>query len=92
MNSGMKSETKAISKYSVKEILAEEPYHLMELFRNEYGYDIPETIDTVEDMRIDRKNVIDTFGEAVGLKYKAISRMLTIKQQINEELKMTDGR
>lgn len=135
MNSGMKSETKAISKYSVKEILAKEPYHLMELFRNEYGYDIPETIDTVEDMRmagkllgrlansysylmqlssyakldvrtarrdknnkqkvedaIDRKNVIDTFGEAVGLKYKAISRMLTIKQQINEELKMTDGR
>ena len=45
----------------------------------------------VEDA-IDRKNVIDTFGEAVGLKYKAISRMLTIKQQINEELKMTDGR
>ena len=45
----------------------------------------------VEDAIV-RKNVIDTFGESVGLKYKAISRMLTIKQQINEELKMTDGR
>lgn len=129
-----KSEIKTISRCSVKEMLAEEPFHLMELFQEEFGYEIPETIDTIEDMRnagkllgrlansysylmqlssyakldvriarrnkenkekiddaIDRKNVIDTFAESVGMKYKAISRMLTIKQQINEELKMTNG-
>lgn len=131
----IKPETKKNSRYSVKEILDEEPFRLMELFQEEYGYEIPETIDSIEDMKragkllgklansysylmqlssyaklnvriarrdkknkekiedaIDRKTIIDTFAETVGMQYKAISRMLTIKQQINEELKMTDGK
>lgn len=49
------------------------------------------TKDEIDDA-VDRKAVIDTFVETISMQYKAISRILTIKQQINEELKMTDGR
>lgn len=126
---------KPITNYTVPEILAEDPYKLMELFQAEYNFDIPETLDSVEDLKhagrllgqlantysyiaqlsvyakisvrtakrnkedknsvddaIDRKAVIETFAETIEMQYRAVSRMLTIKQQINEELKMTDGR
>ena len=45
----------------------------------------------VEDA-IDRKDSISNIAEAVKMQYSAISRLITVKQQINEELKMTDGR
>ncbi|WP_097005285.1 hypothetical protein [Lacrimispora amygdalina] len=41
---------------------------------------------------IDRKDAISNIAEAVKMQYSAISRLITVKQQINEELKMTDGR
>lgn len=41
---------------------------------------------------IDRKESIGNIAEAVKMQYNAISRLITVKQQINEELKMTDGR
>lgn len=47
--------------------------------------------DIIDDA-IDRKDVITNAAEAAKMKYNAISRMLTVKQQVNEELKMTDGR
>lgn len=121
---------KKLSEYSVKEILAEDPYTLVTLFSQEYNFEIPEMIDSVDDLKnagtiigklvsaysylvqlsvyakidvrnakknkedkakiddaIDRKAVIDAFVDSVDMKYKAVSRMLTIKQQINEELK-----
>jgi len=121
--------------YTVSEILNEDPYILMTKLREEYNFKIPETLETIEDLKnagkligklantysylaqlsayakisvrnakkkklskeeiddaIDRKAVIDTFTNTIEMQYKAISRILTIKQQINEELKMTDGR
>jgi hypothetical protein len=41
---------------------------------------------------IDRKEVISNITESVNMQYNAISRLITVKQQINEELKMTNGR
>ena len=124
-----------ISQYKITEILSEDPFTLLELLRAEYDYEIPETLETIDDLKkagvligklantysymaqlssyakiavrnakkekkdkneiddaIDRKTVIDTFAGSIEMKYKAVSRMLTIKQQINEELRMTDGR
>lgn len=126
---------KSITTYKIADILAEDPFTLLELLRAEYDYEIPETLETIEDLKragvligklantysymaqlstyakiavrnakknkldkneiddaIDRKAVIDTFANSIEMKYKAVSRLLTIKQQINEELKMTDGR
>ena len=126
---------KRIADYSVSNIFSEDPLILLELLKKEYDIPIPETLDTVEDLKkagqllgqlsnaysymaqlsayaklqirkakrenlgksqvddaIDRKAVIDTFADTLNLRYKAVSRMLTIKQQINEELKMTDGK
>lgn len=44
------------------------------------------------DNAIDRKDSINNTVEAVKMQYNAISRLITVKQQINEELKMTDGK
>lgn len=131
----MDDKGRRISEYSIAEILSEDPFRLLELLREEYDYEIPEIIDSIDDLRkagfligrlantysymaqlssyakiavrnakkekrskneiddaIDRKSVIDTFTSTIEMKYKAVSRLLTIKQQINEELKMTDGR
>lgn len=40
---------------------------------------------------IDRKEVIGNITESVNMQYSAISRLITVKQQINEELRMTNG-
>lgn len=45
-----------------------------------------------EEDAIDRKEAINNLVEAVKMQYSVISRLITVKQQINEELKMTDGR
>lgn len=47
--------------------------------------------DEIDDA-IDRKEAISNITEAVYMQYNAISRLVTVKQQINEELRMTDGR
>lgn len=47
--------------------------------------------DEIDDA-IDRKDSINNTVEAVKMQYNAISRLITVKQQINEELKMTDGK
>ena len=41
---------------------------------------------------LSREEVFNTFADLTKMNYQAISRMLTIKTQINEELKMTDAR
>jgi len=41
---------------------------------------------------IDRKEAISNITESVDKQYTALSRIITVKQQINEELKMTNGR
>ena len=127
--------SKRVTEYTVSEILSEDPVELLNLFKSEYNYQIPETLDSIQDLKqagrligklmnaysymaqlsvyakiavrdakrnklskdeidtaIDRKAVIDVFVETLSMQYKAISRVLTIKQQINEELKMTDSR
>ena len=45
-----------------------------------------------EEDAIDRKESINNLVDAVKMQYSVISRLITVKQQINEELKMTDGR
>ena len=42
---------KKLSEYSVKEILAEDPYTLVTLFSQEYDFEIPEMIDSVDDLK-----------------------------------------
>ena len=44
------------------------------------------------DKAVDRKEIISNLAEAIKLNYSTVSRMITIKQQINYELKMTDSR
>lgn len=41
---------------------------------------------------VDRKEIIKNILDAVLLRYKVLSRMVTIKQEINEELNMSEGR
>lgn len=121
--------------YNVDELLSMEPVKLMNLFEEDFQRDVPEVIETVDELKragralgalaadysylaqlsayakidvrekkrnsskdkdaiedaIDRKAVIDAFLSSTDMRYKAVSRMLTTKQQINEELKMTDG-
>lgn len=43
---------------------------------------------TYEDM-IDKRDIIDEMTSVVKMQYQAISRMITVKQQIQEELNMT---
>lgn len=38
---------------------------------------------------IDRREVVHSILDAVELRYKTLSRMITIKQEINKELKMS---
>ena len=37
---------------------------------------------------IDRRDILKDFAEVLKLKYTAISRMITVKKQVDEELKM----
>lgn len=41
---------------------------------------------------VDRKEIIKYVLDAVLLRYKALSRMITIKQEVNNELNMSDVR
>lgn len=41
---------------------------------------------------LSREEIFNTYAEIMKTAYNAISRMITIKQQINEELHFTDGR
>lgn len=45
----------------------------------------------VEDA-LSREEIFTSYADIVKSAYSAISRMFTIKQEINNELKMTDGR
>lgn len=45
----------------------------------------------VEDA-LSREEIFESYADIVKSAYSAISRMFTIKQEINNELKMTDGR
>lgn len=42
---------KRISDYSVSDIFSEDPLTLLELLKQEYDIPIPETLDTVEDLK-----------------------------------------
>lgn len=121
--------------YNIDELLSMEPLGLLNLLKEEFDRDVPEIIETTEDLRlagralgilaadysyltqlavyakldvrekkrsdpknkeavedaIDRKSVIEAFLNGADMRYKAVSRMLTTKQQINEELRMTDS-
>lgn len=44
------------------------------------------------DDALSREDIFEHFAEVMKAGYNAVSRMITIKQQVNEELKMTDGR
>lgn len=41
---------------------------------------------------LSREEIFNTYAEIMKTAYNAISRMITIKQEINEELHFTDGR
>ena len=45
----------------------------------------------VKEEAILRQNIFKSYAESVKLTGKAVSRMFSVKQQIDEELKMTDG-
>lgn len=40
------------------------------------------------DKAVDRKEIINSFAETIKCKYNAVSRMVTVKKQIDEEMKM----
>ena len=46
---------------------------------------------TVEDA-LTREEIFTKYAEIMKAAYQAASRMITVKQEINEELKFTDGR
>ena len=46
---------------------------------------------TVEDA-LTRQEIFTNYAEIMKAAYQAASRMITVKQEINEELKFTDGR
>ena len=46
---------------------------------------------TVEDA-LTREEIFTNYAEIMKAAYQAASRMITVKQEINEELKVTDGR
>ena len=46
--------------------------------------------DEIDDA-IDRKEVINNFYESLNMQYNTVSRLVTVKKMINEELRMTDG-
>lgn len=46
---------------------------------------------TVEDA-LTREEIFTNYAEIMKAAYQAASRMITVKQEINEELKFTDGR
>ena len=110
------------------------PRELAEILSATFIYDVPESVDTADDMSeigkmlsntsnqyaflnsllsiskiqcrelkrlnikmsyedaVDKKEIINNITESVKVRYKTLSRMITIKQEINNELKMTDGR
>ena len=39
-----------------------------------------------------REEIFTNYAEIMKAAYQAASRMITVKQEINEELKFTDGR
>ena len=120
--------------YTIEQYLQMNPHELAQILNDTFIYDVPESVDTVDDMStigkmlsntsnqyaflnsllsfskiqcrelkrlnvkrsyedaVDRKEAITNITEAVKIRYKTLSRMITIKQEINNELKMTDGR
>lgn len=40
------------------------------------------------DKAVDRKEIINSFAETIKCKYNAVSRMVTVKKTIDEEMKM----
>lgn len=40
---------------------------------------------------IDRRDILESFANTLKLQYTAVSRMITVKKQIDEELKMLNG-
>lgn len=44
------------------------------------------------DNAIDKRDIINNLSDIIKLQYNTVSRMVSIKQQINYELKMSDGR
>lgn len=40
------------------------------------------------DKSVDRKEIITTFAENIKMQYTAISRMITVKKQIDDEMRM----
>ena len=40
------------------------------------------------DKSVDRKDIINSYAEVVKCKYNAVSRMVTVKKQIDDEMKM----
>lgn len=126
---------KSIQNASFKEIYEMEPFEMTEKLTDSFSYDLPEFLDTPEDLRnagrllgelcaaysyliqlasygkllvrdlkrtktdkatidnaIDRRDVINNLAEIIKLQYNTVSRMVSIKQQINYELKMSDSR
>lgn len=49
-----------------------------------------ENKENAEDM-IDRKESIQNTADTLKMQYQTISRMITVKKEINDELKMTSG-
>ena len=126
---------KSIQNAAFKEIYEMEPFEMTEKLTDSFSYDLPEFLDTPDDLRnagrllgelcaaysyliqlasygkllvrdlkrtktdkatidnaIDRRDVINNLAEIIKLQYNTVSRMVSIKQQINYELKMSDSR
>ena len=40
------------------------------------------------DKAVDRKEIINSYADVIKCQYNAVSRMVTVKKQIDEEMKM----
>ena len=120
--------------YTTEDFLSMHPKDLIAVLQDLYIFDIPETIETIEEMQsvggmlsisnnqysylcvlssyakvkvrelkraniknsyedaIDRRDIIESITSAVKERARTLSRLITIKQEVNEELKMTEGR
>ena len=86
---------------SERNMLTISPEELLLILRKKYLVEIPDSIETPEQMQgkpkdevedaLCREEIFKTYSEISENTYKTLSRMITTRQQALLELRMTDG-